>query len=310
MYFNKCMSNQRRNNFSLSSDQRMLLEMYINLFNQTNRQLDALREIQRGLIQDIRAISNLQQQTNGGNRTRNQSTHHQSGHHQSTHHQSTQHTQNPRRNHYDNNTGIYYVDGRPYRFDFFQNRTNFVDTLWNNFENIYTNIVVRPTATEIQNATRVITYSQISSPLNSNCPISLEPFEQTSEVTQILGCGHIFHTDSVHLWFERNVRCPVCRYDIRTQINNSRGEETDLPMNSPNEPIINEPIINESDENMNQPRDLSNNEITQSLTNLTETILTRLFNQGSAQSLVTLNHANTRVVYDPSSNEIIFQGFY
>ena len=98
------MSNQRRNNFSLSSDQRMLLEMYINLFNQTNRQLDALREIQRGLIQDIRAISNLQQQTNCGNRTRNQSTHHQSGHHQSTHHQSTQHTQNPRRNHYDNNT--------------------------------------------------------------------------------------------------------------------------------------------------------------------------------------------------------------
>ena len=306
MYFNKCMSNQRRNNFSLSSDQRMLLEMYINLFNQTNRQLDTLREIQRGLIQDIRAISNLQQQQpNGSNRTRNQSTHHQSSHHQSTHH-----NQNPRRSYYDNNTGVYYVDGRPYRFDFFQNRTNFVDTLWNNFENIYTNIVVRPTATEIQNATRVVPYSQISAPLNSNCPISLEPFEQTSEVTQILGCGHIFHTDSVHLWFERNVRCPVCRYDIRSQINNNHREETTTNEPIINEPIINEPIINETVENMNHAGDFPNNETTQSLTNLTETILTRLLNPGSAQSRVTLNHANTRVVYDPSSNEIIFQGFY
>ena len=35
------------------------------------------------------------------------------------------------------------------------------------------------------------------------------------EVTQIIYCGHIFSKNSIRQWFQHNVRCPVCRYDIR-----------------------------------------------------------------------------------------------
>jgi len=33
---------------------------------------------------------------------------------------------------------------------------------------------------------------------------------------RIHGCGHIFKATSLHRWFERNHKCPSCRYDILT----------------------------------------------------------------------------------------------
>ena len=34
-------------------------------------------------------------------------------------------------------------------------------------------------------------------------------------VTIIKYCGHVFKTNLINQWFETNVRCPICRYDIR-----------------------------------------------------------------------------------------------
>jgi hypothetical protein len=56
------------------------------------------------------------------------------------------------------------------------------------------------------------------------CPITLENFVIGENICRIRHCGHIFKSNGLMLWFQRNVRCPVCRYDVRTY--NSRRETT------------------------------------------------------------------------------------
>jgi len=96
-----------------------------------------------------------------------------------------------------------------------------------------TDVVVAPTETEIQNATRNIVFDASGSHVNTNCPISLEPFEHGQEVCEIIYCGHLFNNAELQNWFRGNVRCPVCRYDIRNysqhsnrDINNANTTQT------------------------------------------------------------------------------------
>ena len=90
-------------------------------------------------------------------------------------------------------------------------------------EEFLTPVVVRPTEQQINRATRITTYSSIVAPNNTRCPISLAAFEENSEVMQILECGHIFVKDELMNWFNMNVRCPLCRYDIRNYQSSERG---------------------------------------------------------------------------------------
>ena len=78
-----------------------------------------------------------------------------------------------------------------------------------------TPVIVAPTTTQIENAVRRICYRDIPNPISPICPISLERFNNDQTVSQIIHCGHIFNTDGLNEWFQTNVRCPVCRYDIR-----------------------------------------------------------------------------------------------
>jgi hypothetical protein len=74
-------------------------------------------------------------------------------------------------------------------------------------------VIVRPTNQQIEIATENITYD--SSLSQFRCPISLESFEEGDQICRIKHCGHLFKRSSLTSWFQRNVRCPVCRYDIR-----------------------------------------------------------------------------------------------
>ena len=76
-------------------------------------------------------------------------------------------------------------------------------------------VIVRPTTEQIQHASRIIRYGDIDNPLSETCPISLDEFNDDDQVRQLLPCGHIFHQNQFQEWFNGNVRCPVCRYDIR-----------------------------------------------------------------------------------------------
>ena len=54
-------------------------------------------------------------------------------------------------------------------------------------------------------------FSDIYNPLNTECPITLVPFESNSEVAQINVCGHIFVRSELAQWFQENTNCPTCR---------------------------------------------------------------------------------------------------
>ena len=70
-------------------------------------------------------------------------------------------------------------------------------------------------ATLMTNETTPRIFSDIETPLNTECPIRLEPFEPNSSVAQINRCGHIFYPAGLQHWFDTNSRCPVCRTELR-----------------------------------------------------------------------------------------------
>jgi len=88
------------------------------------------------------------------------------------------------------------------------------------FSNTNTNnsssISASPTSQEIQNATELFIYEPRNRLAYTTCPISLEEFREGEPLMRIYGCGHIFKAFELQRWFLRNTKCPSCRYDIRT----------------------------------------------------------------------------------------------
>jgi hypothetical protein len=103
----------------------------------------------------------------------------------------------------------------------------------NNFLN--TRVEVRATPEQIQNASRLVRYGDIINPFAERCPISLDVFLNDDMVNQLLFCGHIFHQPQFNQWFARNVRCPVCRYDIRNFRRNPNPAESNPTESNPTE---------------------------------------------------------------------------
>jgi len=115
----------------------------------------------------------------------------------------------------------------------------------------YENVVIRPNARQIEQATETVICNE-SHTIHNNCPITLEPFIIGEEISRIRHCSHTFKKTALMNWFSRNVRCPVCRYDIR--------EYTGI-----NEPLTNYPNVQdniESDDNNNE--DTDNNDLNDS----------------------------------------------
>jgi hypothetical protein len=88
-------------------------------------------------------------------------------------------------------------------------------TFTNLFQSFFDPVLVYPTISQIETATRRVLYRDILAPINSSCPISMDNFNDNDTVTIIRHCGHIFNSDELNTWFQSNCRCPVCRYDIR-----------------------------------------------------------------------------------------------
>ena len=74
-------------------------------------------------------------------------------------------------------------------------------------------VVVAPTSEQISNAVERIMFEDPDPTMR--CPISLEDFGRNDNILRIRHCNHMFKEESLLNWFRRNVRCPVCRYDIR-----------------------------------------------------------------------------------------------
>ena len=100
----------------------------------------------------------------------------------------------------------------------------------------FQNILVRPTPEQIETSTHLVVFQPNMENINTSCPITLNDFQEGDIIRQIRHCRHAFHEESIQSWFQRNVRCPVCRYDIR-DYTVSTGERTGIITEpSPEEP--------------------------------------------------------------------------
>jgi hypothetical protein len=102
----------------------------------------------------------------------------------------------------------------------YTNRLNRPVTPINTFNE---NVIVRPTNEQFDAATIEYNFSTADTVNNTNarCPITLEDFQEGDNVCKIRYCGHTFRREPIHNWFQGNVRCPVCRYDIREYSGNN-----------------------------------------------------------------------------------------
>lgn len=71
-------------------------------------------------------------------------------------------------------------------------------------------VIVRPTAEQIAEATEIA-----RTQTEQDCAICQDTISVTQDCRKILHCGHWFHKDCIDPWFQQNVQCPICRYDIR-----------------------------------------------------------------------------------------------
>lgn len=90
---------------------------------------------------------------------------------------------------------------------------------------LFQNVIVSPSPRQIETATTSFEYNPAGME-QTQCPITLEPFEDGEELCKIDHCGHVFKKTAILNWFQQNVRCPVCRYDIRDYVPNRRSNET------------------------------------------------------------------------------------
>jgi len=358
---------QGNRQFSLTYEQRLLLDVYINFYNHTTRQMDNLHDLQREIIENINEITSL------SSHERTRFTHNErpyyspfnTNRHQQQTRQNNQNTSNNRRNNQNrnerarqadqtqvsqNNSRVVYIEGVPYLLDLTNfmrirnSNTNNTDAanLWRSFND---NIIVAPTRTQIDNSTRILNFSEIPTPINSSCPISLERFDESTSVMQILHCGHIFTPSGIESWFQSNVRCPVCRYDIRdyraqsnTTATTTREErhrvtepanddesneedeadeetiaaaDTPLPSTrSSNERISN---LNRQNTNINQNsnqnnRRIASENVTNVLSNITEEILNNIL-QPNGGTRTLFDPSQNSLFYDSSNNQFIFESF-
>jgi len=219
-YFNDTQNTQ------LTSDQRIMLNNYINMYNNTLLEMQGLNAYLRELRHNIDYIYFQSNEFN------------------------LEHIRINRQ--YRNNTTPYIDIRRTRRY----NRTH---TILN--EDFFDPIAIIPTITQITTATQLVCFGNILNPVNVICPITQDPFVQDEIVTQIKYCSHLFNSLSLNTWFLSKCICPICRYDIR-QYRANNTFETPTTINTTLIQSQTEPITT-SVSYIEQPfrfRDISNND--------------------------------------------------
>lgn len=74
-------------------------------------------------------------------------------------------------------------------------------------------VQVHPSLRTLRESSSIHIYRDLDT-THETCSICRENFEENSIVRR-LGCEHIFHIGCIDTWFETNIRCPLCRLDLR-----------------------------------------------------------------------------------------------
>jgi hypothetical protein len=76
-------------------------------------------------------------------------------------------------------------------------------------------VLVVPSVQQVETATTLRIATEADESSDQACSICQDEYMDGQAIRSIRHCSHTFHKSCIDTWFERNVRCPVCRYDIR-----------------------------------------------------------------------------------------------
>jgi len=246
---------------NISHEHLLLINILNTMYNDNNRQIQSLIEQNNqiiGIITDILHVPSFSNNRQSNNRQQN-------NRHSSNREQSN------RQQHRPLNLSIAGIEGRlcgNYRDAVAEEdalRTavrnaasmgaarNAAGNMADLYQRFFEPILIYPTASQIETATRRVLYRDISTPINNSCPISMDDFNDNETVTIIRHCGHIFNSDELTTWFQSNCRCPVCRYDIRNFNRNTSAIINQERNNANND------LIHDISGNILSPEDASGN---------------------------------------------------
>ncbi len=269
--------------FRISNEQLLLINILNSMYYDNLRQINNLNETLNNLNNSNNQIRNLLihllniNQTNGLNSRRN-------GFSERRNRMANDASTNDRNS--NSNSNRIFVNNRPYIIESISRQTipttNLFPSLRNStmsyigtteLENLYNNFMqpleVYPTQSQIEAASRRVRYCDISRPINTQCPISMEDFDDNDMVTVIRHCGHIFQTEHIMNWFRSSCRCPVCRYDIRDYNSNA---STEFFNNSSQNHSRSNTTYTNTPSNIIDSIDSSNNILERSFINVTDNI--------------------------------------
>ena len=196
------------NTYRLSNEQLLLVNILNTMYNDNLRHINSISETLNSLLDSNNQIRILLTQMLNSNQNYNN---------------NSRRNNNRRWENTSNMSERVMINNRPYVVDSINEYTIPRNRRNNTSDELFTRIInnflqpiqIYPTQSQIESATRRVRYCDISRPINTRCPISMEDFNDNDTVTVIRHCGHTFHTESLLNWFRTNCRCPVCRYDIR-----------------------------------------------------------------------------------------------
>lgn len=306
----------------MNDDQRQLINMYATQYNHANAQIDRLYGVLDEIRYNIALIIDEYQDQQRQQRQQNQRSTRSSNSGTSSASSSASSSAassaaGRNRNNilydYQNpiNPGLYVTRPTSRNRNMNTNFSNDISNILSSFLN--STVTVRPSALQIETASRLVRYGDIDRPISDTCPISMEHFSIDDQVRQIRHCGHIFMPAEFDEWFQGNTRCPVCRYDIRNWSETSNRGSTGTTRTTDNAGSTGstrQATDNTSstgstrqatDISGNQVSyDISNNEISDSLINtLSSRFVETIFNPTS--------NSNDRFVFDPSNNILMYE---
>ena len=75
-------------------------------------------------------------------------------------------------------------------------------------------VVVAPTTEQLEAGSQIIT-DLSGLDLSIPCAICQDAILLTDTCRRLRACGHVYHRLCIDQWYQRSVRCPTCRHDIR-----------------------------------------------------------------------------------------------
>ena len=233
-YYNRSNNSNRNNNSNIrrrnsregnnrvtNYNQRYILDLYVNMYNNTFRQIDLLND---NLIEIRHSIDNIirnmndEEYINDINRSESniwsENLNNFFTHSSNNNTNSTNNTNNNNSTNSTNNASNIIRQSNIISENL-NDIFSLLQSYTNSTSNPNLNSIGQLNSDIIANSTRLIPYNEIENPLNDRCPILHEIFQDNEEVRQIIPCGHIFSNNELLRWLERNLHCPVCRFNLR-----------------------------------------------------------------------------------------------